>query len=158
MLRKELTPIQRVGYGLAALLAFAVTGLEAWIITHYPLPPGINIALGVLGLTVLVIGIIKAIPAITGTVNQKMQPKTTANIVLIGYSVVVGVAVTVPAFYPLNLGSLYIVAAFTVVLVMAMAGVTRLRIRESEMAMREELLEIKLRLAEISEALADKQE
>lgn len=156
MYDRELTPAQRVGTWF-----FVAIGLVAVMICAYnaifvrSVDVEVRAANAAIGLVVLAVTVLRARSAIIGSINLRWQPQVIAytafTIVLIGILLVVFSGVDA------SMGSIYLLLVWLVVLVLVVTKLIQMQVQQSELKTQEKLLEIELRLAEISEQMAKKQ-
>jgi hypothetical protein len=152
MFTRQLTPMQRALVSVLVLLGLAVIALYVYIGMRYTTPGG-RYTLVFLGLIVLAITAIRLMIVVTGKVHLRWQSKTIAYIAFYGF--LVFAMGTLIAAFNVNDATIALVGAFP--LLLAIAKVILVHIQESELNVRQKLLEIELKLAEMNEALAGKQ-
>ncbi|MHB1000783.1 MAG: hypothetical protein ACYC27_16195 [Armatimonadota bacterium] len=157
IMHKKLALVQRLGFGISTLVGLAAIGICVWVLFTQPMIATLKVVVGMLGLVALVVTIVRGVIATTGTVNLKLHATVIANVAWVGIILaVVIIQITVGLNYPVSVEGLYMVIASLIPLIITVAKVTQIHISQSDLSTREELLEIKLRLAEISESLANK--
>lgn len=155
MTEQQLTPAQRTA-GLLVVL-FNVVGLAGmtwviWVAIHYHLGPMIAIAFGILGVVVAAMMLMKAKEVITGTAELKTRPRVVAWIGWFGTLIYVAAMMVAQPSLGKGLGAYFTVLTLYPLIVMA-AQLIQMTIGQSELAVREKMLEMELRLAEMNEKL-----
>ncbi len=155
MLTRQLTPFERGRYVFAAVWSLAGSAVVAWFLavdkqTSIPFHWGI----GFMGLVALAVAITCGIIAATGSINLRRQPKTLAQIAFVGVAVfALSLSFIVPPMAG-PLAAIHAIAVCLIALIVITAEVVQAHVDQSELNVREKLLEIELKLAEISETLA----
>jgi len=152
MLSQRLTTMQRAFVSALVVVGFALAaGLGYAAVTHTT-TPGERYGLAALAVLVAAITAIRLMMALTGRVQLRWQPTTIAYIVFYGVLVfAVGTLIAVQSWNN--------AAAVGVVIVALLLAVTKLvltHIQQSELNVREKLLELEIKLAEMNEALPRK--
>jgi phosphotransferase system glucose/maltose/N-acetylglucosamine-specific IIC component len=106
------------------------------------------------GLVALIITVLRARSALVGSINLRWQPKAMAYTIF--YAVLIGFVLIIASGWRPGLGSIYLLVVWVFVLVLTVTKVIAVQIQQSELATKEKLLEIELKLAEISGQMAKK--
>jgi len=152
MFTRQLTPLQRILASIGVLAGLAVIGFYIYMAARYTGPGG-RYVLGLLGLIVLAVTAVRLMVVVTGRVNLRWQPKTVAYVAF--YGLLIFAMGNLIAASNANDATIALVGVFP--LLLAVAKLILVHIQESELNVREKLLEIELQMAEMNEALAAKQ-
>ncbi len=153
MITKQLTPLQRSLLGFIVLLGIGALVAIAWVLTtDTQTSIQFKYAIGFLGLVVLAITIVRGIAVVTGKVNLRIQPKIIAYLGYFGILIFSGVAVVLAGIGPNGGGTngIWVVVVTLIPLVTWTGALTMMQMRQSELTLQEKLLELELKLDEIS--------
>jgi hypothetical protein len=154
MLTRQLTPSQRAGLWFAVVLGLVISAVAVFaMVAIKELPDSMRAVLGFLGLVMLVVTALRARAAIMGTVDLRWQPKVTAYVGFYGVLIAIAAIAGYGALHT-NLHSIHVMVVWIIPLVVVTGKLIGTHIEQSELAIREKLLEIELRLEEVSEQLA----
>lgn len=153
MYNRELTPAQRIGTWVLVAIGFVAVMICAYsAIFVESIDVEARAANAVIGLVVLAVTVLRARSAIIGSINLRWQPQAIAytafGLVLIGIMLVIFSGVDA------NLGSIYLLLVWLVVLVLVVTKLIQMQVQQSELKTQEKLLEIELRLVEMGEQMA----
>jgi len=152
MLSKRLTTMQRAFVWMLVVVGFAVAAGLGYAAVRYATTPGERYGLAALAVLVAAITAIRLMVALSGRVHLRWQPTTIAYITF--YGVLVFAVGTLIAASNWNNAT-----AAAVVIVPLLLAVTKLvltHVQQSELNVREKLLELELKLSEMNEALPRK--
>jgi len=138
-----------VAIGLIAVMICAYTAVFVKSIDAE-----VRAANAVIGIVVLAVTVLRARSAVIGSINLRWQPQVIAYTAF--SLVLIGILLVVFSGADASLGSIYLLLVWLVVLVLVVTKLIQMQVQQSELKTQERLLEIELRLAEISEQMAKK--
>lgn len=155
MFERVLTPAQKAGMWFKVALSLVGTAAFAWGFTIKGMPSLLKALMAFLAVVALAQTVIVARAAVMGIVNLRWQPKVGAYMSFQAILITSFVVMIYGVMHP-NPGSTYLLLAFVVPVIIMSVVLIRTHIEQSELNVREKLLEIELRLAELSEQLPRK--
>lgn len=158
MISPRMTVLQRLTLFISVLVGLAALAVLAYLLAvDTQTSIEFKYAIGFLGLVVLAITIIRGIIVVTGRVNLRSQPKMIAYISYVGILLFVGALVIIVTPIAGSTNSIYYLVVGLIPLIVATVKIILTHIDQSELNVREKMLEIELRLAEMNERLEKKQ-
>lgn len=157
MLEKKLTPVQKFVTGFMAVvcLAMFVFFTYAVLVITAGLPILIRASFGIGALFSLAFLIFLVKIVLSGKMNLRTQPNTMTGLVWVFLVIMQTIFMTIGGKHPESVSSVFMVLYGLTFLVIGVAILVTRRIELSELNMKENLLGIELRLAELSEKLGN---
>lgn len=151
MANKELKPIARWVRGFHALLLFGAAGFEFWIQRTIP-SPWIKVGVLVMGIMLVFLGVTQARAAYVGRADFRWT-KAAGVVLWLSAIFFASLLVFFAAFQPINSSSILLVEVGLFVLIIAGISSVEIATKQSELIVREKLLELELKLDEIAERM-----
>jgi small-conductance mechanosensitive channel len=154
MLARQLTPLQRGIVALFVFLGMAVVVAIVWVLlVDTSTSIQYKYAVGVVGIVVLAITVVRALIAVTGRYNARLHSKIISYIAFFGFTIFM-----IAVIFLSSKGSyVYPVVVSLFGFIGVTAGLLMVAIQQSELNVHEKLLEIELKLAEMKETIEKEQ-
>ena len=158
MLEKTLTPAQRIGWGFSTVMSAVFVIVFTWAaIVGRELPVMMRAAFGLGALVALVWVIMGGKIVLRGKMNRRTHPNAFTGTAWGMVLTVQIVILMIGGEHPDSVKSVYMALYGLTFLLMGAMFLLTNRIEQSELNMKEKLLGIELRLAEIAESLPKKE-
>lgn len=158
MLNRQLTPAQRIQSVVSVLWGIAGLAVCVWaLVADTGTSIQFKYLIGLLGLMVLGVTVMRGWVAVTGKINLRLQPRMIAYVSFYGILLFVIAIFLIVAQIPESSTRVYYMMVAMFPLLLATAKLILMQMDQSELNVREKLLEMELRLAELSEQMAKKQ-
>lgn len=158
MLEKTLTPLQRFAFGFSTVLSIGMAVFFTWAaISGRGLPPAFRAMFGLGVLVTLAWAIVGGRIVLSGKMHLKTHPNTLTGMMW-GFVLTVQIVILMwGGQHPESVKSVYMAIYGLTFLLMAALFMVSNRIEQSELNMKEKLLGIEMRLAEIADSLPEKE-
>ena len=160
MLEKRLTPVQKFVTGFMAVVCLAMFAFFTYavLVITAGLPVLIRASFGVGALFSLAFLIFLVKIVLSGKMNLRTQPNTMTGLVWVFLVIMQTIFMTIGGKHPESVSSVFMVLYGLSFLVLGVAFLVTHRIEQSELNVKEKLLGIELRLAELCEKSEKAQE